>query len=395
MLPRRSRTFLAAGAGLAALALVASCAPAPSGKAASEPAKTASEPAKAAAQEPRATVRVAPITLRPMSGAITASGELTVRDEIAIASDLEGQKIARLLVDEGDWVTAGQPIAQLDGALLSAQAATQAASLRRAQAVLEAEKARAAQAVRERNRVEGLAAEGVVADELIEQRSLAASVGAQDAAAASADVALARAQIGETATRRARLTLRAPVGGLVLARTARVGDVVGAASGPLFRVARGGLIELSAEVAERDLARLGPGTLATVTLPDGQTLAGEVRLVSPLVDAATRMGRVRIALPVDPDLRPGGFARATFELPATPRPAVPDRAIVQGADGAAILVIGPGDVVRRVPVKVVQRAGGWSGVEASELLEGQRVVLSGGAFAAAGDRVTPVPERAS
>jgi HlyD family secretion protein len=373
----------------AVAALAAGCAPAPA-----EKAKTAAK-APAASQTARATVRVAPVTLRPMNATIVASGALTVRDEIAIASDLEGQKISRLLVDEGDWVQAGQPIAVLDGALLSAQAATQAASLRRAQAALAAEEARAAQAVRERNRVEGLAAEGVVADELIEQRGLAARVGAHDAAAAAADVALARAQIGETATRRARLTLRAPVAGRVLARTARVGDVVSAGSGPLFRIARGGLIELSAEVAERDLARLGPGAPATVTLPSGRALAGEVRLVSPLVDPDTRMGRVRIALPVDKDLRPGGFARVNFDLPAAPRPAVPDRAIVQGADGPSILVVGAGDVVRRVPVKIIQRAGGWSAIEAREPLEGLRIVLSGSAFAAAGDRVTPVPERAS
>lgn len=390
MIPRRFRSLLVAGAGLAILASVSACAPA---AAPADKAAPAAETAGSGA--PRATVRVAPVTLRPMSGSIVASGELTVRDEIAIASDLEGQRIARLLVDEGDWVKAGQPIAVLDGALLSAQAATQAASLKRAQAALASEEARAAQAVRERDRVEGLAAEGVVADELIEQRGLAARLGGYDAAAAAADVALARAQIGETATRQARLTLRAPVGGRVLARSARVGDVVGAATGPLFSIARGGLIELSAEVAERDLGRLAPGTQATVALPDGQTLAGTVRLVSPIVDAQTRMGRVRIALPVDPDLRPGGFARATFELPATPRPAVPDRAVLQGGDGAAILVIGRGDVVRRVPVKVVQRAGGWSGIEAGEPLEGLRVVLSGGAFAAAGDRVTPVAESAS
>jgi HlyD family secretion protein len=378
----------ACAAGLAVVLALSACGPAPQQKA-----ETGS--AEAAAQKPRATVRVAPITLRAMNKAITASGELTVRDEIAIASDLEGQKIARLLVDEGDWVAAGQPIAVLDGTLLSAQATTLAASLQRAQAALAAEEARAAQAVRERDRVEGLSAEGVVAAELVEQRTVAARVGVHDRAAAAADVALARAQIGETSTRRARLTLRAPAGGLVLARTARVGDVVGSASGPLFRIARGGLIELSAEVAERDLARIGSGTPATVSLPDGKVLSGEVRLVSPLVDRDTRMGRVRIALPVDPGLRPGGFGRATFDLPAAPLAAVPDRAVLQGVNSAAILVVDGGDIVRRVPVKVVQRAGGWSGIESLEPLEGRRVILSGGAFAAAGDRVTPVTEHAS
>lgn len=378
----------ACAAGLAVVLALSACGPAPLQKA-----ETGS--AEAAAQKPRATVRVAPITLRAINTAITASGELTVRDEIAIASDLEGQKIARLLVDEGDWVEAGQPIAVLDGTLLSAQATTLAASLQRAQAELAAEEARAAQAVRERDRVEGLSAEGVVAAELVEQRTVAARVGVHDRAAAAADVALARAQIGETSTRRARLTLRAPAGGLVLARTARVGDVVGSASGPLFRIARGGLIELSAEVAERDLARIGSGTPATVSLPNGEMLSGEVRLVSPLVDRDTRMGRVRLALPVDPDLRPGGFGRATFDLPAAPMAAVPDRAILQGVNSAAILVVDGGDIVRRVPVKVVQRSGGWSGIESPEPLEGRRVILSGGAFAAAGDRVTPVTERAS
>jgi HlyD family secretion protein len=386
---RKHPSSLLAGACLAALALAASCAPA-----SPEGAKPADAQATAAAPS-IATIRVAPIALRPMQGVLVASGELTVRDEIVIASDLEGQKIARLLVDEGDWVSAGQPIAILDDTLLSAQARTQAASLRRAEAALAAGEARAAQAAREKDRVTGLAAEGVVADELIEQRDLAARLGVQDAAAAAADVAFARAQIGETATRRARLTLRAPASGRVLARSARVGDVVGAGTGPLFRIARGGLIELSAEAPERDLALLEPGAPAQVTLPNGTTLAGSVRLISPLVDPQTRMGAVRITLPPSPQLRPGGFAEASFTLPATPRPAVPDRAIVQGPQGSAVLVVGRGDIVRSVPVKVVQRANGWSGLEAGEALVGQRVVLSGDAFASAGDRVTPSEERAS
>jgi HlyD family secretion protein len=80
----------------------------------------------------------------------------------------------------------------------------------------------------------------------------------------------------------------------------------------MFRIARGRLIELDAEIAEDALGTIAIGAIATVTLPTGAAFKSTVRHISPRVDPQTKLGRVRVALPVDAALRAGGFARASF-----------------------------------------------------------------------------------
>lgn len=372
-----------------------------------------------------ATVTVAPIAMRQMSTNLTAIGELTVRDEIAVATDLDGFRIAQVLVDEGDFVQQGQPLIRLDGTLLDAQASAQAASVKRAQAAFDAQRSsqiaqvqraqmsfelqrvQAEQAKRELDRVQGLVSEGVVAEETAEQRALAARQSRFSANAARADVLLAesgsktteasaaeiafvKAQMSELNARRSRLVLRAPTSGLVLTRSARVGDVVTLSSGSLFRLARGGLIELSAQLSEADLAKLKPGTSAKVSLPDGSILPGRVRLVAPLVDGQTKLGRVRIALPVNNALRPGGFGQAQFALPASALPSVPERGIIAESDGTSILVVGADKVARRMKVNVLNRNDGYAAIQANGSLDGLSVILSGTAFVMPGDKINPI-----
>src|ERR1700747_640564 len=81
---------------------------------------------------------------------------------------------------------------------------------------------------------------------------------------------------------------------------------------PWFRIARDSEIELAAQLSESDLAKVRPGQHAQVTLPDGATAPGTVRLVSPQVDTQTKLGIVRLQLPVNRDIRAGGFAHAVF-----------------------------------------------------------------------------------
>src|SRR3546814_20989648 len=78
-------------------------------------------------------------------------------------------------------------------------------------------------------------------------------------------------------------------------------------------MAKGGEMEMLAQVSEGDLAAIHPGNSATVT-PVGGTaqFAGRIWQVSPVVDNQTRQGLARIALPYDPANRPGGFASAAI-----------------------------------------------------------------------------------
>jgi HlyD family secretion protein len=308
---------------------------------------------------------------------VSASGLLTPRLEAAVSTELNGYRVAKVFVDLGAYVKAGQPLAQLDDTLLKSQIAQQ-------RAVLAEQEVSGERATAQAQRVAGLDNTGVLPQEQILERRLASRSG--DAA-----VKAAQAQLADLLVRESMMTVRAPVAGLVLARMVRPGDVAAPANA-MFRIAADGVLELNAETPESELGRLRPGDAAEVTLPDGAVVTGHIRVISPEVDAQTKLAGVRITLPVRPDLRSGGYGRAAFVDSSHPAMAVAENAVRFDADGASVLVLGPGDRVRRIPVHTGVRSHGEV-----ELLDGpapgDKVLLGGGAFVLDGDKVNPVEVR--
>ncbi|MDB5461499.1 MAG: efflux transporter, family, subunit [Caulobacteraceae bacterium] len=331
--------------------------------------------------QPRA-VRVARVQSLPLASALTVSGLLTPREEAAVTSELGGFRVSKVFVDQGDWVKQGQPLAQLDDTLLRSQIAQQSAVL--TQQTLAAERAES-----QARNVAGLDNQGVLSQEDIDTRRFQAK-------SARASAVAAQAQLDDLKTRQARLTLRAPVSGRVLARYVRPGDLpAGQTAGqPLFRIARDGLIEIDAEVPEGDLGKLRAGQNAEVTLPDGAKTTGQVRLISPEVDQQSKLGHARILLPVRADLRPGGYAYARLLNVKTIGLVAPDRAVTYDAEGASVFVVDAANRVRRVTVRTGDRAGGFV-----ELMQGppagSRVLVTGSSFVLDGDKVAPVENGAS
>ncbi len=322
------------------------------------------------------TVSLAAIETRPIEGGLTASGVLIPREDTAIQPDVTGYRVSKVLVDEGDWVKAGQPMATLDDSLLKAQVEQQVA-------LAAQQRAAADRADAESARVRGADAEGLLSQEQVDARrfsakSARAAAVAQDAAAAA---------IKE---REAHMVIRAPYGGLVIERTVRQGDLSGVGTTAWFRIAKDGQVELAADVTEAALSKLQPGVPADVTLADGSVVHGTIRIVSPRVDTNTKLGRVRIALPVDPRIRSGGFAKASFSGISHPSLAVPETAVRFDADGAAVMVVGADNRVTRVAVTTGQHGDGWV-----ELLTGPaagtRVVAKASAQLTPGDYVKPAP----
>jgi len=311
--------------------------------------------------DPR-TVRVVQVQSRQFGGGLASSGVLVSREEAAVGSELSGYRVAKVYFEQGAWVKQGEPLVQLDDTLLQSQIAQQTAL--------------AAQADTQAKRVDGLDEEGVLSQEQLETRRSQAVV--------------QRAILNDLKTRQARLTIRAPVGGRVLERTVRPGDIASAGGAtPMFRLVRDGLVELNAEVAEEDLFNIKVGDPVTVSLPSGATIAGKVRLIDPLVDNQTKLGRVRVSLPVRDDLRPGGFGRAIFIGSSLAERTVPETAIRYDADGASVMVLDANNRVSQVPVQAGRRADGYV-----ELLQGPqkgaRVLLGAASFVLPGDTVKPV-----
>lgn len=335
----------------------------------------------AAAATADAKAQIPPVTIAvpgrvPVVRVISATGSLAARVDMPVGSVGEGGLVTRVMVQPGDWVKAGQLLASVDRSVQVETAASLAAQIKVAQA-----DADIAQSELER-------AKALVDRGFISKADLDRKASTRDGAVAR--VRVAQAQLAETMARNGRLDIRAPASGLVLTRNVEPGQVVGVQSQTLFRIARDGEMELRAQLGESDLARISVNDSAQVTpVGSARHFAGHVWQLSPVVDAQTRQGIARIAIPFDPALRPGGFASAEISSGTSLAPQLPQSAIQSDDKGNYVYVIDAKDQVVRQPIKVGQVSD--AGVSIAAGLNGdERVVVSAGAFLNPGQKVKPV-----
>jgi RND family efflux transporter MFP subunit len=310
---------------------------------------------------------------------ISATGQLAAKREMPVGVAGEGGMITRVLVEPGQWVGAGQVLATVDRSVQqqSAQSLAAQVSVARADADL-------AQAELER-------AQALVDRGFISKADLQRRTATRDAALSR--VKVAQAALAEQRARNGRLDIRAPAAGLVLTRQAEPGQIVSSASGVLFRMAQGGMMEMQARLAESDLVSLRPGARATVTpVGSDRRFAGQVWQVSPVIDQQTRQGVARIQLRHDPALRPGGFAAASIVGGTAFQPLLPDSAVQSDGKGSFVYIIDGVGKVRRRDVQLGQVSD--TGVAIAGGLDGtERVVLSAGGFLTEGQLVKPILQK--
>lgn len=312
---------------------------------------------------------------------ISATGSLAARREMPVGVAGEGGMVARVLVEAGDWVGAGETLAVIERSV-------QAEESRQLAASIDVARADAALAQQELERAQALVSRGFVSKADVDRR-----IAARDAA--NARVRVAHAQLGQSRARIGRLDIRAPASGLVLERRLEAGQVVGPGSGALFRIAQNGQMELRARLSQEDLARVTVGAPATVT-PVGstETFAGEVWQVAPVIDPQTRQGDARIALPYAKALRPGGFASVEMRVGMVTAPLLPESAVQSDDGGNYVYVVDRANKVARRGVTVGDVSD--AGVAIIEGLQGnERIVLSAAPFLNPGDSVQPVRARAA
>jgi RND family efflux transporter MFP subunit len=307
---------------------------------------------------------------------ISATGTLAARREMPVGVAGEGGMVTRVLVEPGQWVGAGQVLATVDRSVQQQTAASLTAQINVARADLtlaQAELARAQQ----------LVGRGFISQADVQRR-----IATRDSAIARLKVSQATA--AEQNARNGRLDIRAPAAGLILTRGVEPGQIVSSGSGVLFRMAKGGEMEMRAALSEADLAGLGVGARAAVT-PVGSTQSydGQVWQVSPVIDPQTRQGIARIALSYNQALRPGGFASADIISGGAQSPQLPESAVLSDDRGNFVYIVGAGNKVERRAVKVGSVSDAGVAI-ASGLTGTERVVLSAGAFLNPGQKINPV-----
>jgi RND family efflux transporter MFP subunit len=311
---------------------------------------------------------------------ITASGPLAAKRDQPVGIAGSGGRVVRVLVDAGTWVRGGQVLAVIDRAVQTQQASQLAAQV-------EAARANAALAQANYERAIALQGRGFVSKAEIDSKKATRDAAYAQVRVAQAQLAGARAELG-------RLNVVAPTSGLILARSVEVGQIVGPGTGALFRLAANGEMEMRAQLSQQDLALIHVGMPAQVTpVGSDRNFTGHVWQVAPVIDPQSRLGDVRIGVPYDPAMRPGGFAEARITAGETSAPLLPQSAVLSDDEGNYVYIINGKNEVERRPIKI--GAVNDNGVTIAQGINGnEAVVLSAGPFLNPGQKVKPTRQAA-
>jgi Cu(I)/Ag(I) efflux system membrane fusion protein len=187
------------------------------------------------------------------------------------------------------------------------------------------------------------------------------------------------AQVVQQQRVQGRVTLTAPVGGVVTELMAREGATVMPGM-PLLRLQGTATVWAEGQVPESQAAQLKPGAAVVATSPaaPGQRFTGRVQALLPEVDAATRTLKARLEL-ANPSARlvPGMFVQLRFaEPPRAKSLLVPMDAVIHTGRRSVVMLAEPEGRFRPVEVKTGLEAQGQTEI-LDGLSAGQRVVLAG------------------
>jgi len=315
---------------------------------------------------------------------LNAAGYVVAQRKAAISSKASG-RLEWLGVAEGSRVKAGDIIARLDARDVAAQLDAARANVEVAKAALEQARAEERDASVSLRRTEDLVAQKFVSQSALDQARARADRAVAGVASAKAAIVAAEAGANNAQVAVDYTLIRAPFDGIILSKSANVGDLVTPFSsaadskGAVVTMADMSTLEVEADVSESSLARIRPGQPAEITLdalPDTR-FRGAVSRMVPTVDRAkaTVMTKVRFD-EIDARVLPEMSAKVSFlSQPVTaeqqkPMTAVESDALVQRDGKSVVFVLRDGKAVA-VPVAPGQKLGELTAIS-GEVRTGER-----------------------
>lgn len=344
----------------------------------------------------RAVAVQAATALAPSAGGtegaiLQATGYITARRQATVSTQMTGT-LTQVLIEEGDRVQKGQVLARLDDSAPRASLGVAQANLRTAQAQVGQAQAQLAQAEADARRQDMLAASGMISPQVAEQARTAVATYAAQLEARRREVEAAQAQLVQAQVNFDYTVVRAPFAGVIIAKSAQVGEIVSplSAGGGFTRTGVGTIVdmdslEVDVDVNEAYIGQVKPDMPAEAVLdayPDWRVPAHVIAIV-PTADRGKATVKVRVALEQkDPRLLPDIGVRISFLGSKAPVAAavpkgvlVPASAIAQRDGRSVVFVVTDGRAQQRGVAPAAQDVGTMKllpdGVKA-----GERVVLA-------------------
>lgn len=264
-----------------------------------------------------------------LTGSVQSMSQATVRSKLSA-------EVRRVAVREGDRVSAGQVLVELDTAALKVQYAERTASLESARAqLLQSERTRQAQAQ-------------LVKQSFISQNAFDTSDASYRAQAATVEAA--QAQLAQTQLLLGDAVVRAPIDGHVARRHVQPGEKV-SFDAPLLAIVDLAQLEIGAQAPVSDVSKIARGAVVDVDIEGiaGKTYRGRVERINPGTEPGTRMINVYVALGnEDGKLRAGMFARVRLAVGGEREvAALPVSAVQMDGEQAIVWVIAEEKLARK------------------------------------------------
>ncbi len=318
---------------------------------------------------------------------LNATGYVVAQRKAAIASKATG-RLEWLGVAEGSRVKTGEVIARIDSRDVRAQAQSAEAGVNAAKAAVEQARVELANAQTELKRNQDLVAKGFITQSALDTAKMRVDRGVAALASAQANVSQAAANARNAEVTVDYTEIRAPFDGVILSKSANVGDMVTPFSsatdskGAVVTMADMTTLEVEADVSEGSLSKVKVGQPAEImldALPEAR-FKGRISRMVPTVDRAkaTVMTKVRFD-EIDPRVLPEMSAKVSFlSQEVTPDQQKPLLAVnpeaIAPRDGRTVVFVVKDGVATEVTVTPELRIGDLTAI-AGSVKSGDKVVL--------------------
>jgi HlyD family secretion protein len=355
---------------------------------------------------------------RRLEAIVSASGKIQPKRDVNISADTMG-RVTDLAVEEGDRVTKGQFLLQIDPRNLRTAVQRTEASLAAANSqveqlrvAIESSKVALKQAQDNYTRQQNLWKGGLTTRETLERSE--SDLKLREADLRSQEQQLRTQQLrmeSESATAASarfdlsKVRIESPITGIVTRRNIEEGEtvVIGTmnnAGTVLLTIAEMSVIQAEVEVDETDIpsVRLGQPAKVTIDAMPGQTFTGKVTEIgnSPIqtgtgAQASTQATNFKVVVTLDqeiPEVRPG------FTCTAVITTAVRDSAIavpIQATTVREVIVDDKGNVIKPPETEKKPRRPSAGAAQAAELKPGQSLKELEGVFAVQNNKAVFMP----
>jgi RND family efflux transporter MFP subunit len=360
-------------------------------------------------QEQEQTVRrveVAGVERSSNNAELQLPGNIQAITEAPILARADGY-VSRRIVDIGDRVQSGQPLAEIEAPELDQQIVQAKATLQQSQAALEQALANEEQgkANQELARITAqrwvdLSAKGLATRQEYDQYKAQYAAQTANVEALGKAVAAARSNITAGEANLARLNelksyqvVKAPFDGVITLRNVDVGALVNSGTTLLYRIAQTGTLRLYVNVPQTYANDVLVGQRAQLTVSNlpGRNFTGTVARTANALDPTSRTLLVEVQVSnADGALLPGMYAQVDLRSARRDAPLlIPDDSLIVRADGTQVAIVRRDQTLHFEKVEIGRDYGDRMEISAG-LHEGDKIVLNPGDSLREGEKVNAV-----